>query len=127
MSDILVKIGTNPANLAILPHYITKGGISIAQAKKVKEKETVGGAYNISALGRSKRLITLQYHDVKHLDLVTFQLYDQTRVFWVEITGFGSTKLFEGYCYFRLEDSVTPTVAFDNTILYDFNLYIREL
>jgi hypothetical protein len=127
MATMTVKLGTTSGTLVTLPHYVAKNGLQINQKIRIKEKETYSGSLNISTTGNSKKIFVLQYENVKHADLIAIQAYNQSKIWYCEISGFGPTKLFAGFCYCRLDDNIKPIVGFDDTILYNFTMYLKEI
>ena len=125
MAQTTIKLGTSSGSLVTLPHYPSKGSPVLSTTRTTKEIQTDAGDLNISVRGKTRRTWVIKYQNLKHADLVTLQSYESARKWWCEISGFGTTKLAESWCYFELDKTITPQIIYDNDILYSTTAYIK--
>jgi hypothetical protein len=124
MAKVTVKVGVNAASLVTLPKDVNK--YSIERQQRTKNKVTWSGGRNFSILGQNKRVHNLTYINVSWSQYLTFLTYaNVSRLWYVEISGFGSTKFFSGYAYLQTVN-VDVDVVTDTDAKLSFSLVIFE-
>lgn len=125
MPLISLRIGTNPGSLVTLGK--TAQSYQVDRANRTKNKTTWSGGRNFSILGQNKRVHNIGFENVPHSVFLQFNNYaNVSRLWWLEIPGFGTTKLFEGFGYAQTVNVDIMRVT-DTNAFYKFNFVFFEL
>jgi hypothetical protein len=126
MAIVLLRIGTSSGSLVTMPNSPSQE-VQITRNKIVNNKITYHGSRIVNITGNNKKILTLQFKEVKDVNFTTFSTYaDVVKKWWVQVTGRTGVDIINAFCYVEFSDIVINRVA-DDALAYDFTLNIYEI
>lgn len=126
MAAVQVLIGTTQGTITALPSA-PKAPIIPQYNEKIKTSSTLHGYTTYSIVGQRKRVYELNYDFLTQAQYATFASYAlSSRKWWVRITGFSTTYIFNGFAFVQFGEISIPEVR-DDAIVYKIKLLVFEL